>query len=62
MVWARLARWLVQVRQPVLVRRLALAREWLLEQVVLLALVLLPVWVRRLEARAAWVRGPCRSG
>jgi hypothetical protein len=53
MVWARLARWLVQVRQPVLVRRLALAREWLLEQVVLLALVLLPVWVRRLEAQEA---------
>ena len=35
MVWARLARWLVRVRQPVLVRRLALLRERLLEQVLL---------------------------
>ena len=61
MVWARLARWLVRVRQPGLVRRLALLRERLLEQV-LLERVLLPVWVRRLEAQEAWVRGPCRSG
>ena len=51
MVWARLARWLVRVRQPVLVRRLAQARRP--ELVQWLVRVELPAWVRRLEAQEA---------
>ena len=51
MVWARLARWLVRVRQPVLVRRLAQARRP--EVVQWLVRVELPAWVRRLEAQEA---------